>query len=133
MASVYHVRIVCGLFFALVGLIIFETSLLAYGQGSRKRPFINSRISSALSSDSPPADEPEGKPSAIITLVGGDAAARHAVSLVQSLRDVDTKLKVVVLLGRGGIGSEACRDQNWKEKNNRSGVDCGGLFTIGTV
>ena len=67
---------------------------------------------------------------AIVTLAGGDASGRHLVSLLQSLRDVNTTLPVVILLARGGLGSAACHDSAWKRANNRT-VDCTGPDTIG--
>lgn len=47
---------------------------------------------------------------AIVTLATGDQAARLAISLVQSLRDVETKIpNVIVMLSRGGVGSADCQ------------------------
>lgn len=117
---------ICFVFAALVLLIAVETVLLSYEQAPRRYAY-NSRL---YSIENAPA-VPSGKPSAIVTLVGGDSAARHAVALVQSLRDVNTMHRVVVLLCRGGIGSEACRSDEWKVANNRTGVDCSGPHTIG--
>ena len=49
---------------------------------------------------------------AIITLATGDAAAKHAVVLVQALRDTNTVVpRIVVLLSRGGMGSEDCHNE----------------------
>ena len=69
--------------------------------------------------------------SAIVTLAGGDTSARHLIALLQSLRDVKTELPVIVLLARGGLGSQACKNQTWKTLMNRSSVSCGDYGTIG--
>ncbi len=68
---------------------------------------------------------------AFVTLAGGDASARNLVALVQSLRDVGTKLPIVILLARGGLGSAVCIDNDWKKKMGRPDVNCGGPDTIG--
>lgn len=115
-------------FTALVLLIAFETLLLSFSQRPRKGDFINSRLTGRSEGTLTPVVT---KPSAIITLVGGDTAARHAVALLQSLREVNTKLTPVVLLARGSVGSGVCRDQDWKAAHNRSNVDCSGRHTIG--
>jgi hypothetical protein len=36
----------------------------------------------------------------------------------------------MVLLFRGGIGSADCADGDWKRRNNRENVNCGGPDTI---
>lgn len=46
---------------------------------------------------------------AIVTLATGDEAGRMAVALVQSLRDVHTRVPhIIVLLSTGGVGSKDC-------------------------
>jgi len=68
---------------------------------------------------------------AIITMATGDDHARLAVALVQSLREVHTRVPhVVVLLSRGGIGSKNCQDYAWKKARHRENVDCFGPHTI---
>lgn len=78
-----------------------------------------------------PTQPPSKYPgAAIITLAGGDVSGRNLVALLQSLRDVNTTLPIVVLLARGGLGSAVCSDQDWKARNNRSNVRCGSADTI---
>jgi hypothetical protein len=49
---------------------------------------------------------------AIVTLAVGDAAAKHAVALVQQLRDTNTAIpRIIVLLSRGGMGSDDCHNE----------------------
>ena len=67
----------------------------------------------------------------IMTMVAGNSPARHAVALVQSLRDVGTQADaIVVMLQQGGVGSPECHDKPWMAARNRSGVDCGGSDTV---
>jgi hypothetical protein len=72
---------------------------------------------------------PERRP-VIVTLVSGDHSGLHAAALLQSLRDVGTKLRIVVLLGRGGVGSASCHNQTWKTVRNRTEIHCAGPLTI---
>jgi len=65
---------------------------------------------------------------AIITLVAGNAAARDAVVLVQSLVDVGTRYPIVVMAQQGGIGSPECKDSKRRHRLNRH-VDCAGNET----
>jgi hypothetical protein len=81
-----------------------------------------------LSSSAPVSKYPGA---VIMTLAGGDTSARNLVALLQSLIDVNTTLPFVVLLARGGLGSAACMNQEWKKANNRSGISCGSADTIG--
>jgi len=68
---------------------------------------------------------------AFVTMASDDNAARIAVTLMQSLRDVGTAVpNLVVLLMRGGIGSADCKDAQWKKRNGRTGIRCGSLQTI---
>ena len=58
---------------------------------------------------------------AIVTMATGDAAARSATALMQSLRDVGTRVpQLIVLLFRGGHGSKWC-DNYARKKAVRSG------------
>ena len=68
---------------------------------------------------------------AIVTLAGGDEAARGLIALLQSLIDVGTTIPVVILLARGALGSAACRNPEWKKRMGRPDVDCRGPYTIG--
>jgi hypothetical protein len=55
-----------------------------------------------------------------VTLATGDAAARHAVTLIKSLRDTDTAIPtIIVLLSRGGMGSEDCHNETLRNTRNR--------------
>ena len=57
---------------------------------------------------------------AIMTLATGDAAAKHAVALVQMLRDTHTQVpRIIVLLSRGGIGSEDCHNETLRSSRGR--------------
>ena len=68
---------------------------------------------------------------AIVTLAGGDTSAKHAIALIQSLRDVKTVLPIIVLLARGGLGSATCHNNTWRRINNRDHIECRGPDTIG--
>lgn len=58
---------------------------------------------------------------AIVTMATGDAAARSATALMQSLRDVGTRVpQLVVLLFRGGHGSKWCDDYPRKKAVRRA-------------
>jgi hypothetical protein len=69
----------------------------------------------------------ELKKTAIVTMATGDAAARGATALMQSLIDSGTRVPtLLVLIFRGGYGSEWC--DNYKRKAMRygdDGVRCG--------
>jgi hypothetical protein len=66
---------------------------------------------------------------AIITLATGDSAARHAVVLLKSLRDTGTRIPhLVVLLSRGGMGSEDCHNETLRNTRNRH-YPCSSLNT----
>ena len=66
-----------------------------------------------------PTDE-ELDNTAIVTMATGDNAARGAVALMQSLRDVGTRVpRLIVLLFRGGHGSSWC--DNYQRKQARLG------------
>lgn len=70
---------------------------------------------------------------AIVTLAGGDTSGKHAIALIQSLRDVGTVLPIVVLLARGGLGSATCHNNTWRRINNRDHIECRGPDTIGSL
>lgn len=78
-----------------------------------------------------PSPAPLYDQAAIVMLVGGDEAGRGVVALLQSLRDVKTTIRIILLLVRGALGSEACRNPEWKKKVGRPDVDCRGPDTIG--
>ena len=55
-----------------------------------------------------PTPKPEPK-DVIMTMIAGNSAARHAIALVQSLRDVNTQADaIIVLIQQGGPGSPEC-------------------------
>ena len=57
---------------------------------------------------------------AMITLATGDAAAKHAVVLIQALRDTNTVIpRLIVLLSRGGMGSEDCHNETKRVQRGR--------------
>jgi len=67
---------------------------------------------------------------AIVTMAAGDEAGRLVVALVQSLRDVETRVpNIVVMLSRGGLGSKQCQDIAWKRERGRENVRCDSLET----
>jgi hypothetical protein len=71
------------------------------------------------------------KDTAMVTLAMGDEAARLAVAWARSLRDVNTEIpNLIVLLSRGGIGSEMCHDGEWKKSKAREHIRCDGPDTI---
>jgi hypothetical protein len=56
------------------------------------------------------------KDTAMVSMASDDHSARLALTLMQSLRDVDTQVpNLVLLLARGGIGSDDCRDEAWRK------------------
>jgi hypothetical protein len=60
------------------------------------------------------------KDTAIITLATGDAAAKHAIVLLKTLRDTGTQIpNMVVLLSRGGMGSEDCHNETLRNTRGR--------------
>lgn len=72
---------------------------------------------------------------AYVTLATGNDAARGVIVLVQSLRDVGTRVdKIIVMLSRGGMGSPECRGEDggaWKRANKREHIHhCGGPDTV---
>lgn len=68
---------------------------------------------------------------AIVTMAAGNAAARGAIALMQSLRTTGTRAaELVVMLSRGGEGSPECRDLEWKAARGRENVECTSDSTI---
>ena len=68
----------------------------------------------------------------IMTMIAGNGPARHAVAMIQSLRDVGTQADaIVVMLQQGGMGSPECHDSAWRKANNLPGVEaCSGPDAI---
>lgn len=79
---------------ALLAIIISDVLYV-----SRSQPRL--AVLSARPQDGAPG--PVARPAVIVTLVGGDTAARNAVAMLQSLRDVNTTLDLVVLLAARGL------------------------------
>ena len=78
----------------------------------------------------PPTDD-ELADTAIVTMATGDPSARDAVALIQSLRDVGTRIpRILVLLVRGGVGSADCHNLTAKTAVGRQEVACHELLTI---
>jgi hypothetical protein len=70
------------------------------------------------------------KDTAIITLATGDAAAKHAIVLLKTLRDSGTQIpNIVVLLSRGGMGSADCHNETLRNARNRH-YPCSGPLTM---
>lgn len=58
-----------------------------------------------------PTAKPDPK-DVIMTMISANNAARHAVALVQTLRDVDTRADaIVIMVQRGGTGSPECHNR----------------------
>lgn len=67
---------------------------------------------------------------AFITMATGDESARHAVALVQSLRDTNTRIPTVhVMLFRGGAGSMDCNNPFLRKARNRDHIQCDSMET----
>ena len=57
---------------------------------------------------------------AFITLAVGDAAAKHAVALLQEMRDTNSVIpRFIVLLSRGGMGSEDCHNETLRNMRGK--------------
>ena len=77
-----------------------------------------------------PTDE-ELEDTAFVTMATGDESGRHAVALIQSLRDTNSRIpNVLVLLVRGGGGSSDCKDPMKRKEKGRDNVLCDGLDTL---
>lgn len=133
--SVVNVFLFCTVFFSLVGVVrysrIRSPKALArrlgvdglLGYPPRIDPIARFRARMA-------AEDALYKDTAIITLATGDAAAKHAVVLVQALRDYNTVVpKIVVLISRGGMGSEDCHNETLRNMRNRH-YHCSSRHTV---
>ena len=69
---------------------------------------------------------------AIITMASNGPAARMAIVLLQSLRDVGTDpgIEILVLTVRGTGGSPECQNTTWKKSVGREHIYCSGNETI---
>jgi len=78
--------------------------------------------------DGPTPDWLEG--TAIVTMATGDAAARDALALMRSLRDVGTRVpELRIMLSHGGVGSADCHNATWKAARGRWDVSCNSAQT----
>lgn len=77
-----------------------------------------------------PTDE-ELENTALITMATGDESARHAVALIQSLRDTNTRIpNVHVMVFRGGAGSVDCNNPFLRKARGRDHIQCDGTETV---
>ena len=68
----------------------------------------------------------ENPQNVIMTMIAGNSAARHAVAMIQSLRDVNTKADaIIVMLQQGGVGSPECHNDTYRALQGRSGAGRG--------
>ena len=69
---------------------------------------------------------------AFVSMAVGNEAAKLAVVMVQSLRDVATAdgIDIVLLLVRGATASPECHNTEWKKAQGREHIDCHGPDTI---
>ena len=69
---------------------------------------------------------------AFVTMATGNDAARLAIVLIQSLRDVGTSPDhdIVVLVVRGAGVAPECLDAAWMKARGREGIDCKGPHTV---
>jgi hypothetical protein len=109
-----------------------STSLTSADAADNTQTLQGSTAAASAASPSPSA-----RPDAIVTLVAGNNAARAAVALVQSLRDVRTRdsIRIVVMLQRGGVGSPECLNSKlpfWSSGCGSGGGGGGGGSTEGT-
>jgi hypothetical protein len=66
------------------------------------------------------AYEAQFKDTAFITFAVGDAAAKHAVALLQEMRDMRTIIpRLIVLMSRGGMGSDDCHNETKRNARGR--------------
>lgn len=70
-------------------------------------------------------DDEDLEGTAFVTMATGDESARHAVALLQSMRDCGTRIPTLhVMLFRGGAGSRDCHDPASRSVRGRDGVRC---------
>jgi hypothetical protein len=74
---------------------------------------------------------PDLRNKAIVTMATNDETGQLALTLFQSLRDGSTKVpRLILILARGGTGSQDCQSSEWKRNNKRESVRCDGTDTI---
>jgi hypothetical protein len=81
----------------------------------------------------PPYDIKTPSRTAYVTLVSGNAAARHAIVWAQSLIEAKVTHPILVLLSRGGVGSPECNNVTWRFLNKLpipAQLRCDGNTTI---
>lgn len=98
---------------------------------SLHRPSSQDEQSEVVEEETVESDDAWLKDTAIVTLAAGDTSGKNAVALMKSLRDAGTKVpNLVVLLSRGGLGSDDCNNNEWRVKNKRVHIACQHLDTI---
>jgi hypothetical protein len=103
----------------IIGLICFLVSLAGVLAHPRSQKWFKRALMSQEELDERAArrlavaeELSQYKDTAMITLATGDAAAKHAVVLLQAMRDYGTAIPpLVVLLSRGGMGREDCHKE----------------------
>jgi hypothetical protein len=123
--DVLHVLLLAVAFFSLLSVVRFSRIRTAKGLARRLGvdgllgfpPRSDARVRAAAVA----AQERElYGDTAVITLATGDAAAKHAVVLVQALRDTNTVIpRIIVLMSRGGMGSEDCHNETLRVTRSR--------------
>lgn len=80
--------------------------------------------------DFPVPTDAELADTALVTMATGDESGRHAVALIQSLRDSGTRIpNILVMLFRGSPGSADCQDPVKRKKRQRDHISCEGPDT----
>ena len=111
----------------IIGLICFCVSLAGVLRHPRTERWLKRALMSPAEVEARVARreafaeaEAQYRDTAMITLATGDAAAKHAVVLLQAMRDYGTAIpNLVVLLSRGGMGSEDCHNETLRNLRNR--------------
>jgi hypothetical protein len=111
----------------IIGLICFCMSLAGVLRHPRTQRWLKHALMGAEEVEARLArraalaeEDAQYKDTAMITLATGDAAAKHAVVLLQAMRDYGTAIpNLVVLLSRGGMGSEDCHNETLRNQRNR--------------
>jgi hypothetical protein len=115
----------CAVLVVLAGLSMMGTARRALTQLNLVGPIFGPVPTPSPSVRPSPARPAWLEGTAIVTMASGDHHARLAVALVQSLRDVETRIpNIVVLLPRGGIGSKDCQNDTWRREVKRDTIPC---------
>ena len=117
-----------GAFHGLGGGFAFNRSRAADSGGAQLGSEGKRRFWPRTDFPSPTDEELAG--TAFVTMATGDESGRHALALLQSLRDADTRIPTLfVMLVRGGGGSADCRDPHKRKERGRDEVLCEGPDT----